>query len=299
MLRPWLVVAAGVLSVATQTQAQSSSPSRWDNLQTNIKSSVGDAWDVWTSPVRGRSRDWLGAAGVVGLSAAVSPLDDDLDRWAVRHRNDKALDFLDPVRPGGWAFSGRTITPVALGALALGIATNNARLEEGLFGCATSYGASSVVRTFVVYPLLARRRPDPDRDNGPAAEQGDQYHFDFPGSGKWGEHSTPGGHLANVTACVTFLTARYHLGRVVEPVLWATVAGVGVARTLDRAHWASDQTLGLLFGFAVGKEVALRSSRRNAKHTASTDIGDRTTRESSFYLSPGVNGTRIGWQLGF
>jgi membrane-associated phospholipid phosphatase len=284
-----------VCVAATQTQAQT----RWQNLENNVKNSVGDAWDVWTSPLRGRPKDWLIAAGAVGGSAAVSPLDDDVDRWAVNHRDDNAFNFLDPVRPGGWAFSGRTITPVALGALALGIATNNQRLEEGLFGCATSYGASSVVRTFVVYPLVARTRPDPGRDNGPAAEQGDQYHFDFPGSGKWGEHSLPGGHLANITACVTFLTSRYHLGRVVEPVLWATVAGVGVARTLDRAHWVSDETLGLALGYAVGKEVALRSSRRNAKRSSSVDADDRGGRESSFILSPGVNGTRLGWEIRF
>ena len=176
MLRPWLVAMAGLLAVATRTQAQS----RWDNLQSNVKSSVGDAWDVWTSPLRGRSKDWLVAAGAIGVSAAVSPLDASVDQWAVNHRDDSALNFLDPLRPGGWAFSGKTITPVAVGALALSIATNNQRLQEGIFGCATSYGASSVVRTFVVYPLLARTRPDPDRDNGPAAEQGDQYHFGFP-----------------------------------------------------------------------------------------------------------------------
>lgn len=295
MLRPWLVAAATLVAVAAQTQAQS----RWQNLGNTVKSSVGDAWDVWTSPLRGRPKDWLGAAGAVGLSAAVSPLDDDVDRWAVNHRDDDVFNFLKPVRPGGWAFSGQTITPVALGALVLSVATNNQRLQEGLFGCATAYGSSSVVRTFVVYPLVARTRPDPDRDNGPAAAQGDQYNFDFPGSGNWGEHSLPGGHLANVTACITFLTTRYHLGRIVEPVLWATVAGVGVARTLDRAHWASDETLGLIFGYAVGKEVALRSSRRNAKRTASGGAEDRGKRESSVFVAPGLNGTRLGWQVNF
>lgn len=294
MLRPWLA-AVTLFVTAAETQAQS----RWQTLENNVKSSVGDAWDVWTSPLRGRQKDWLGAAGAVGVSAAVSPLDDNVDRWAVTHRDDAAFNFLAPVRPGGWAFSGKTVTPVAIGALALAVATNNQRLEGGLFGCATSYGASSVIRTFAVYPLVARDRPDPDRSNGPAAAQGDQYHFDFPGSGNWGEHSLPGGHLANITACITFLTSRYHLGKFVEPVLWMTVAGVGVARTLDRAHWLSDETLGFFLGYAVGKEVALRSSRRNAKRTASSDADHRGDRESSLFVAPGFNGTRIGWQIDF
>lgn len=109
----------------------------------------------------------------------------------------------------------------------------------------------------------------------------------------------PGGHLANITACVTFLTSRYHMGKIVEPVLWATIGGVGVARTLDRAHWLSDETLGLFFGYAVGREVALRSSRRLAKKTASANTDDLSKPEGSFFLSPGVNGTKLGWQIDF
>ena len=70
-------------------------------LATDIRHVAGDAWDVWTSPLRGRPRDWLTAAGVVALSAAVSPLDDNVDRWAVAHQNDKAYDFLKPIRTGG------------------------------------------------------------------------------------------------------------------------------------------------------------------------------------------------------
>ena len=292
MLRPWHIAVAGLIAVAAPMQAQS----RWQNLGNNVKSSLGDAWDVWTSPVRGRPKDWLAAAGVVAGSAAASPLDASVDRWAVNHRDDDVFNVLDPLRPGGLAFSGKTITPIAVGALVLSVATNNQRLQEGIFGCATSYGASSVVRTLVFYQVVSRTRPDPDRNNGPAAKNGDQYDFGFPGSGEWGEHSLPGGHLANITACVMFLTTRYHLGKFVEPAMWALVGGVATARTLDRAHWLSDETLGFFFGYAVGKEVALRSSRRNATRTASVE---RDEPQWSPFFAPGRNGTRLGWQLVF
>ena len=235
-------------------------------LATDLRHVAGDVWDVWTSPLRGRPKDWFTAAGFVALSAAVSPLDDNIDRWATAHRNDKAYDILDPVRTGGAAFTGKTITPVALGLLVVALATKSETLQEGLFGCVTAYGASSIVRTFVIYPTIGRTRPDPRSPDGPPppAKEGDQYHFSFPGKSAWGQHSLPGGHLANVTACGEFLTSRYSMG-IVEPAIWALVGGVALGRTLDRGHWASDEVLGAAFGYAVGRQVGLRSKRRAVK----------------------------------
>ncbi|HEY4218200.1 MAG TPA: phosphatase PAP2 family protein [Gemmatimonadaceae bacterium] len=267
-------------------------------LGTDIKNSVGDAWDVWTSPLRGHASDWLLAGGSLAVSAAVSPADPAVDRWAVRNQNSSAFDFLEPIREGGVAFSGKTITPVALGALAIGLATKNERLQDGLFGCLTAYAASSVVRNYVMYPLVARTRPDSGRSTeSPPAKNGDQYKFDFPGSSNWGEHSFPGGHVANVAACAEFLTRRFSMG-IAEPLPWIVVGGVALSRTLDRRHWASDQVIGTIFGYAVGKEVALRSSRRAAK--AKARVGETVDDRGTLFLSPDPTGAlRLGWRKAF
>jgi hypothetical protein len=251
-------------------------------LATDLRHVAGDAWSVWTSPLRARPHDWLTAAGLVVLSASVSPWDDNIDRWAVAHQKDKAYDVLKPIRTGGVAFTGKAVTPVALGLLVVSLATKNETMQEGLFGCVTSYGASSIVRTFVVYPTIGRTRPDPRSPGGPPppATHGDQYKFSFPGSSAWGEHSLPGGHLANVLACGEFLTSRYSMG-LVEPAIWAVIAGVALGRTLDRGHWASDELLGAAFGYGVGREVALRSKRRTTK------IIQRGGDGFQAYVSPG------------
>ena len=248
-------------------------------LETNIRHVIGDAWDVWTSPLRSTKRDWLGFAGSVAVSAAFMPVDDNIDRWAVKHRDDNAFDFISPFRSGGVAFSGKTITPVAVGVLVLSLATKNETLQEGLFGCVTAYGASSIVRTFVVYPVVARTRPEPRVPNvvAPPAREGDQYEFAIPGSSDWGRHSLPGGHIANVVACAEFLTSRFSMG-VVEPAIWAMAGAIGLGRTLDRGHWTSDQLIGAAFGYAVGRQVALRSRRRAERRTARAH---RTTRDCS------------------
>jgi membrane-associated phospholipid phosphatase len=270
--RTKVAAAAAMLLLSARGAAPQSVPSV---LETNIRNVIGDTWDVWTSPLRARPRDWLTAAGVVALSASVLPLDDEVDRWAVRHRTDKSFDALKELREGGIAFSGRTITPVVAGALTLALVTRNQRLQEGLFGCLTAYGASSAVRTYVVYPLVARTRPDSGHSGvqPPPAKSGDQYEFDFPGTSDWGRHSVPGGHITNVVACAEFLTRRFSMG-LVEPVIWALAGGVAVGRTLDRRHWTSDQVIGAAFGYAVGKQIALRSSRRAARaDTRRADAG--------------------------
>lgn len=255
----------------------------------DIKNSVGDAWAVWTSPIHGTARDWLIAGGAVGASAAVTPWDDDVDRWAVKQQNDAFWSWLKQFREGGAAFSGQQITPVALGLYAVGIVAHSSGLREGLVGCATAYGATSVVRTFVVYPLVARTRPDSGHSAPPPpAKSGDQYDFSFPGTTDWGRHSFPGGHITNVAACAAFLTERYDLG-IAKPLPWLVVGAVAIGRTLDRRHWVSDQMIGGLFGYAVGREIALRSLHR-AKRKATTEAS-----HSRISIVPAPGGVAIRW----
>jgi len=265
-------------------------------LETNVRHVIGDAWDVWTSPLRSTPRDWLVAAGSIAVSAAFMPVDDNIDRWAVKHQDDNAFDFISPFRSGGVAFSGKTITPIAIGVLVVSLATKSETMQEGLFGCVTAYGASSIVRTFVVYPLVARTRPEPREPDvvAPPASEGDQYKFGIPGSSDWGRHSLPGGHIANIVACTEFLTSRFSMG-LVEPVIWAMAGAIGLGRTLDRGHWTSDQLIGAAFGYAVGRQVALRSKRRAAQQSSARADGA----ESGLFISPQSGAVKFGWNRVF
>ena len=264
-------------------------------VEQDIKNSIGDAWDVWTSPIHGRPRDWLLAGGAVGVSAAFMPWDDDVDRWAVKQQNDAFWSSIKQLREGGIAFSGRQITPVALGLYAVGIIARSPQLREGLVGCATAYGATSAVRTFVVYPLVARNRPDSAHSitAAPPAKSGDQYDFHVPGTRVWGRHSLPGGHITNVAACAAFLTKRYDMG-IAAPLPWLIVGGVGVGRLLDRRHWLSDEMIGGFFGYAVGKEIAIRSLRRSNRKSASD-----STSHMELSIGPTSDGVALRWSLNY
>jgi membrane-associated phospholipid phosphatase len=293
MRNPLIPCVAALVFVSVLT-SPAPAQSRLGMLGTNIRYSAGDAWDVWTAPFRGQPDDWLYALGIVAGSAGVSLADAGVDRVAVKQSNGVAGSLLKPFREGGVAFSGRFLTPLALGALAVSVATRNSRLQEGLLGCGAAYAASSVVRTYVIYPIIDRTRPDSSRGSQtPPARFGDQYDIDVPGGSPWGRHSFPGGHVVNVSACATFLTRRYSMGAA-EAIPWAVVGGVGVARILDRRHWLSDQVIGIAFGYAVGKQFAVRSS-----HRANRSTPDPTISPSRRHLAPDEGPIRVSWKFAF
>lgn len=268
-------------------------------LETDLKNFGGDVWAVWSSPFRAGPRDWMTAGLIVGVSAASAPFDDNLDRWMVQHQNSSAWSVLKELREGGLAFSGKYITPTAGVVLIYALATKNTKIQEGIFGCLASYVSGSVVRNYVVYPLIGRERPSPDKEApSPPAVEGDQYKFKFPGElDTWGQHSLPAGHAANIIACASFLNNRFDMG-FVEPALYALSAGIGVGRLVDRRHWNSDTILGMAFGYAIGREVALRSSARALKSSSAMGAAAATVLGGA-YVSPSRGQITFGWKTTF
>jgi membrane-associated phospholipid phosphatase len=271
----------------------------------DVKHAAEDIWRVWSSPVRGSGRDWLTAGLVVAGAAAFSPLDDDVDRWAVRDSASAAFDALKPFRRGGIFFQGAKLVPGAAAVLVAGYATNNQDLRDAIWGCGASAVSNSVARNQVLYRIIKRTRPDSSKDNppvSPPAEQGDQYDIGL-GPKSWGEKSLPGGHIANIAACASFLAERFHLG-VAEPALYALVAAVGVGRIADRAHWTSDQILGAAFGYAIGREIALRQNKRReaARREARDPQAAAAPRGpgDGLFVTQGPRGlVHLGWQRTF
>lgn len=270
----------------------------------DLKHAAEDFAAVWTSPLRGTTRDYLVAAGVLAAGAVVSPFDDEVDRWAMRNRDRGFLDAIRPFRRGGRFYSINDLTPYVAGLYVVGVATKHTGIRDGIFGCLAAYGANTTIRHQVVYRLVGRDRPETtkDLDEGvtptPPAEHGDQYDFNVPSEG-WGEHSFPGGHIATMTTCASFLGHRFKLGPV-EPVLAGLVAIMGVGRLADRGHWLSDQIVGSAFGFAVGREVARRQLTRQARARASGGgNAPGSGAAGAPYMRRDADGVHFGWEVTF
>ena len=188
----------------------------------------------------------------------------------------------------------------------IGVATNHRGIRDGIFGCVAAYGANTTIRHQVIYRLIGRDRPEtlknpqdvPESERTPPAVQGDQYDFTVPSKG-WGQHSFPGGHLATMATCASFLSHRFKMGPV-EPALAVLVAAMGVGRIADRGHWLSDQVVGAAFGFAIGREVAHRQLKRRTRARAADATGASAPGPGSGpLLGYDANGTKVGWQVTF
>ena len=278
--------------------------------QTSVPKMIGkdlenagrDVLAIWTSPFDANPRDILVGLFYIGSAAAISPIDDDVDRWAVRHQNSSLFDAVEPFRKGGALYTGGRFLPVIGALYVTGLITKKQSLRDAVIGCGVSWGANSPMRA-AVYRLIGRERPDPTRGTSPppAAEAGDQYNFDVPNNGDWGWNSFPGGHLANIVGCTSFLGHRFHMG-VAEPLLYAFAGAVAVARTADRAHWTSDQWLGTVLGFAIGREIAHRQLKREAARAAAVangSVGALTQPSHGLYVAKSKGALKLGWQRTF
>ncbi|HEU4786805.1 MAG TPA: hypothetical protein VFS57_05340, partial [Gemmatimonadaceae bacterium] len=68
-----------------------------------------------------------------------------------------------------------------------------------------------------------------------------------------------------------------------------------VARTLDRRHWLSDQAIGGIFGYAVGREIAVRALRRS-RHDA---VAEHDESRTSLFVAPAPGGVSLGLKSSF
>lgn len=253
-----------------------------------FRDALADIVHIWVSPFQAERRDWVGALGVAAGTAALLPVDDNIDAWIVRHPNAAIIDAVSPWNEEhpeiGDLSTGKRLLPISAVLIASGMVSDNRKLREAGWGCLSAWQGSSTVRE-LLYATVSRERPSLDH--------GDQYAITTPG-GEWDFHSFFGGHAANAFACATFWNTRFHMG-VVEPVLYVTATGIALSRLADRRHWASDTWVGVMSGYAMGRSIAARYARREAKREQQDAEPVRTSLLEGLQLSPLRGGLAIGW----
>lgn len=256
MIKRVVYIAVLLLLTSTGAHAQRTLSS----VGYDLRDTGADMLHIFTSPFHASASDWMGAAGALGLAMLALPIDDNVDRWVVANPN-SALARNNFFRENrrfnlGDLGTGKRLQPILGIVYVAGFATNSRALRDAALGCSGVQVASSAIRKGVVYPLVARPRPD-----SAIAMGMNQYDIDVPG-GSWAFHSFPAGHFMNAIGCASFLGSRFKMG-IAEPLVYAAAAGIGLARIADRRHWTSDTMLSMVAGYAIGRTVAARQLNRH------------------------------------
>jgi hypothetical protein len=215
-----------------------------------------DVVHVWTAPFRIKSRDLPPLLGVTAPGLLLGVFDAEIQQWVNRHEASWPVKLLGPVREqGALDHVGRTylLLPLSVALFLTGAGTDDAGLRDAGLGCATANLATTLPRA-TGSRLIGRRRPLSGED---------PYVFKPFTFNDWTYYSLPGGHVANIMACTSFWSHRFDLG-VGEPLLYIFAVALGVGRTIDQAHWASDTWFGSALGWAIGRLIAERMSDRRA-----------------------------------
>jgi hypothetical protein len=273
------------LTVATTAPAQVT----FNTTGRELKDAVMDVFYIWTSPLRAKPRDVIGAIGVTAGAVALWPEDDQIDSWIVRHPNAAVVRAFTPWDENhptiGDLSTGQRLLPISVALIIPGMIADNRKLREAGWGCLSGWQASSTIRQ-VMYATISRERP--------SLNNGNQYAIKTPG-GEWDYHSFFAGHTANAWACTTFWNTRFHMG-LLEPVLYAGAAGITFSRMKDRRHWASDTWVGIAAGYAMGRTVAGRYARREAKREQKTKPEPiRAGLLEGLQIAPMRGGLALGW----
>jgi membrane-associated phospholipid phosphatase len=234
-----------------------------------------DAWFLVRSPLETSTSD-AATLGIALLGAGAALLaDEPIHDWV---RTDPLpVRLLAPFRDtgplGSMGRSAQFLLPASVSLWAVGHLVDSPDLRDAGIGCVTANLTTTLTRTLITN-LIGRPRP--------AEDQG-AFRFQLFAFGDWEQRSFFGGHASNVMSCASFFNHRFDLGAA-APVVWAVATAVGVGRIADAAHWTSDTYTGMVYGYAIGRNVARRHLDRRGYSE-----GERS-------MQPGV---QIGWQLRF
>lgn len=254
-------------------------------LEDDFRNVGKDILAIWGAPFDGTSRDWGLAAASFGAFGLAMLADQQASDWAIENKDAAFFRAIKPLRRGGVLYSGKYVVPPIAALYVVGVATKNQNMRDFVLGCMATWGGESPARRVVAY-VFGRARPDSFPD--------DPQHWKLGGGqGNWMMRSFPAGHFANVMGCATFWNERFRLGAL-EPVLYGIAGSVGVGRMADEGHWFSDTVIGGILGYAVGREIAHRSLKRQAARGMSGAPG-----ASSLYITPDRGGATFGMRWSF
>jgi membrane-associated phospholipid phosphatase len=192
---------------------------------------------------------WYHAAVVVGGIAALTAIDEPVQRYTQRHRSTALEDVADVFRHGGEPlFYGG----IGAGILATGFVAGDKGIQRAGRRVLASVAAAGVVLESMKL-LIGRSRPN----EGAGAFSFHPFSSLKDSAGVAARGAMPSGHALAAFAVVTSLADDIH-STPVHVLLYTAAGGTAFSRVYENRHWTSDVAMGTVLGITIGKVVSGR-----------------------------------------
>jgi membrane-associated phospholipid phosphatase len=226
--------------------------------ETILESILADQAVIWTSPLRLKGTDWLVWGSVALLTGIMIAYDEDIYGDIKEFQSGNGwVDAVSPVvtQMGDGLFNMALIGSYYLGGLLFkdDRAKDTSRLLFMTF-----------VHTGIVSQLLkhlsGRRRPSVD--NGQDGWVGPQGFFKRYTDDVSKYDAFPSGHTIVAWGSATVIASVYKEKAVIPVLSYFLASLVALSRVTEDTHWLSDVFLGAVLGYAIGRFVVRKRSRK-------------------------------------
>jgi membrane-associated phospholipid phosphatase len=192
---------------------------------------------------------WYHAAIAVGGVAALTAIDEPVQRHTQRHRSPALSDIAGVFRHGGEPlFYGG----IGAGILATGIVAGDHGIQRAGRRVLVSVATAGVVLESMKL-LIGRSRPN----EGVGAFSFHPFTSLKDSTGVAARGAMPSGHALAAFAVVTSLADDIH-STPVHLLLYTAAGGTAFSRVYENRHWVSDVAMGTVLGVTIGKVVSGR-----------------------------------------
>nr|MBA2628172.1 phosphatase PAP2 family protein [Gemmatimonadales bacterium] len=182
---------------------------------------------------------WYDVAAVVGGVAALSVLDEPVQRYTQRHRSNTLKHVANAFREEGEPIY---YAGVSLGILGVGIVTGNADVQRAGGRLVASVATSALVMTGL---KMAIGRSRPNENVG--AFKFHPFTSLSDSSGVQTRGAMPSGHTTAAFAVATSIADDLH-SDAARVLLYTLATGTAFSRVYDNRHWVSDVAMGAVLG---------------------------------------------------
>jgi membrane-associated phospholipid phosphatase len=232
--------AADLPGDTTTSPAESLSRRAWKAIREEARRYGRDSVALVSAPLHWNKRDWEKAAGAGLILGGLMFADEDIDRYAQKHRT----HFTDRVAGATTDLGGQYGFHASFAMLAAGILFNHENLRDTGREAIESGIFATLLDKYVVKRAFGRERP---------FESNGETVF-VPGSS---HDSFPSGHATQAFAVASVVAARSK-GWIIPSLAYAAATVVAFDRVNSHVHFASDVVAGAFLGTAVGRFIVHR-----------------------------------------